>query len=100
MADFPLNRDRRKSDPDSDSIQDYAGALRTIRGARGLFLLLLLLSLFLQIGVYCAARWTQVLEPAQVEIAAPAEGANHFSTDRKRAAAVMFDAGSGRGTNR
>lgn len=75
MADFPLNPDRRKSDPDPDSIQDYAGALRTIRGARGLFLLLLLLSLFLQIGVYCAARWTQVLEPAQAEIATPIEGA-------------------------
>ncbi|MCP4251453.1 MAG: hypothetical protein GY778_30830 [bacterium] len=78
MADYPLNPNRRKSDPDSESTQDYAGAMRTIRAARGLFLLLLILSLLLQIGVYCAAHWTQVLEPAQAaqtEIAAPTEGA-------------------------
>ncbi|MCP4589735.1 MAG: hypothetical protein GY842_03235 [bacterium] len=59
-----------------ERLQDYSAALRTIRGARGVFLLILILSVLLQVGAYAAARWGNVLQPLPVlqkQLAAPAD---------------------------
>lgn len=77
MAEYPNPSDAAGSF-DSENYQDYAGALQTVRAARSIFLLLLVLSVLSHIGIYCAARWTQVLtttETVQEEIESPADDA-------------------------
>lgn len=77
-----------------EQLQDYSAALQTIRAARGVFLLILILSLLLHAAGYSAARWGEVLRPLpeiQKQLATPtdapgatvtpdAETAEHFST--------------------
>ena len=64
---------------DADNWQDYAGAMRTIRTTRRLFLLLLVLSLFVHGAAYGLGRWTRILsatETVQQEVESPSpEGA-------------------------
>jgi len=81
MSEYAPLTDATKNKADRENFLDYAGALRTISAARGLFLLLLILSLLLHLGVYCAGRWTRVFEPTQTAqadlvtpAASPAEG--------------------------
>lgn len=74
MADQPTPSDPGRGPAEADNWQDYAGAMRTIRAARGLFLLLLLLSLLTHLGVYGLGRWTRLLsdtEAAQQESQSP-----------------------------
>jgi hypothetical protein len=47
-------------------LRDYEAALGTVRGARGLFLLLLVVSLLIHIAAFCAVRWGNVLEATRV----------------------------------
>ncbi|HUU82502.1 MAG TPA: hypothetical protein VM243_03260 [Phycisphaerae bacterium] len=75
MADQPMPPVSGRAPAAPENWQDYAGAMRTIRAARGLFLLLLLLSLLTHGTVYALARWTQFLpatEAVQQEVQAPA----------------------------
>jgi hypothetical protein len=46
-----------------EQLQDYSAALGTIRAARGVFLLILVLSLLVHVAAYSAARWGHLLEP-------------------------------------
>ncbi|MCK4658928.1 MAG: hypothetical protein KAV82_05345 [Phycisphaerae bacterium] len=71
MSDQPIERPesvRVQRDPNRiEQLQDYSGALRTIRASRGVFLLILILSLLLHVGAYCATRWGGLLQPVVVE---------------------------------
>ena len=70
--------DRSKSQEDRESLADYAAAMRSIRAARGVFVLLLVLSLLIHIGAYAASKWGRVLaiqESSATDIAAPADEA-------------------------
>jgi hypothetical protein len=56
-------------------LHDYAAALGTIRAARGVFLLILVLSLLAHIAAYSAVRWGDVLAPKEtleLQLASPA----------------------------
>jgi hypothetical protein len=65
-------------DPASDEqarLRDYGAALRTVRAARGVFITLLILSLLIHVGAFCAVRWGHVLESAKMvekDVTAPA----------------------------
>jgi hypothetical protein len=48
-----------------DMLRDFESALRTIRSARGVFFLLLVLSLLVHIAAFAAVRWGHVLEAKQ-----------------------------------
>jgi hypothetical protein len=76
MADqLTPSRAGQQPPADAENWQDYAGAMRTIRAARGLFLLLLLLSLVIHAAAYSFGRWTQFLsetEAVQQEVQSPA----------------------------
>ncbi len=62
MADRPIpSHAGRTSSSEAENWQDYSGAMRTIRAARRLFLLLLVLSLLTHGAAYGLARWTQLL---------------------------------------
>ena len=74
MADQPTPSDPGRGPAEAGNWQDYAGAMRTVRAARGLFLVLLLLSLLTHLGVYGLGRWTRLLsdtEAAQQESQSP-----------------------------
>jgi hypothetical protein len=47
------------------TLRDFAAALRTIRAARGVFLLLLILSLLIHVAAFAAVRWGHVLSTVQ-----------------------------------
>ncbi|UCG15600.1 MAG: hypothetical protein JSV19_09925 [Phycisphaerales bacterium] len=52
--------------------RDYEAALRTVRSARGVFLVLLTLSLLVHVAAFCAVRWGHILtvvDAAEEEIA-------------------------------
>ncbi|MFH0980631.1 MAG: hypothetical protein V2A79_03720 [Planctomycetota bacterium] len=70
-------------------LQDYSAALRTIRAARGVFLLILILSLLVHVGAYSAARWGNVLKPLeeiQRQLATPtSRAAVHVQPDAETA---------------
>ena len=71
-----------------EQLQDYSAALRTIRAARGVFLLILILSLLLHAGAYSAAHWGGVLRPLegiQERIATPANEAGAVTPDAETA---------------
>lgn len=54
--------------------RDYEAALRTVRSARGVFLVLLTLSLVVHVAAFCAVRWGNILtvaHAAEEEIASP-----------------------------
>ncbi len=76
MTDRPIPSHAGKTpSAEAENWQDYSGAMRTIRAARRLFLLLLVLSLLTHGAVYGLARWTQLLsatEAVQQEVQAPA----------------------------
>jgi len=67
MSEPPLNRivsEREQSESNTariEQLQDYSAALRTLHAARGVFLLILILSLVLHVGAYAAVRWGDVL---------------------------------------
>lgn len=60
MADRPIMGQRVG---EGERLDDYAAALSTIRAGRSVFLLVLILSFVLNIGVYCAARWGKLIGP-------------------------------------
>jgi hypothetical protein len=51
--------------PDSDSFQDYTGALNTIRSARAWFFLILMLSLLTHLTAYGGSRWGHVFDASK-----------------------------------
>ena len=69
MSEQPIDRivtarEQRESDAErTEQLQDYSTALRSIRAARGVFLLILVLSLLVHVAAYSAAWWGQVLSP-------------------------------------
>lgn len=60
---MPSAREQVDTTERLEELQDYSAALKTIRAARGVFLLILILSLLLHIGAYSAAHWGGVLAP-------------------------------------
>ena len=85
MADYPTSSANAGVDSlETANYLDYSGAIKTVRGARSVFLLLLILSLLAHIGIYCAARWTNVLqttETVKAEIEAPSPEVAHGTID-------------------
>ena len=84
MSDQPIDkivtaRKQREADTErTEQLQDYSAALRSIRAARGVFLIILVLSLLLHVAAYSAAWWGDVLSPVsgvQEQLAAPADEA-------------------------
>ncbi len=76
-SDFS-GRSTKLSVEEQATLRDYEGALRTIRGARGVFLLFLILSLLVHVAAFCAVRWGDVLGAAKttesrIASTAPAE---------------------------
>ncbi len=76
-------RSTKLSVEEQATLRDYEGALRTVRGARGVFLLALILSLLTHMAAFCAVRWGGVLQAAttaesRLASTAPAE---HESTE-------------------
>jgi hypothetical protein len=94
MADNPPTApDPGDEAADTENCQDYAGAMRTISAARGLFLLLLVVSLLLQVGIYCISRWTNVLAPtplAEQEIASPSADTASGTVDLEEVSSPEF----------
>ncbi len=93
MADYLPASDSGKKPAEIENCQDYAGAMRAISSARGLFLLLLILSLLLHVGVYCCSRWTGIFAPTQAaadEIASPAPPVAPGTIDLEEAAQEDF----------
>ncbi|MHC4063768.1 MAG: hypothetical protein ACYSUQ_06035 [Planctomycetota bacterium] len=93
MANYPPTPEWSKKSADTENCQDYAGAMRTISAARGLFLLLLILSLLFHLGVYCCSKWTTLLAPTQIaeeEIASPSPEAAPGTIDLADAGQESF----------
>ncbi|MBN1511405.1 MAG: hypothetical protein JXB13_05275 [Phycisphaerae bacterium] len=66
-SDFS-GRSTKLSVEEQATLRDYEGALRTIRGARGVFLLFLILSLLVHLAAFASVRWGNILgAAAQVE---------------------------------
>ena len=70
MSDKPIDRivaarEQREAETErTEQLQDYSAALRSIRAARGVFLIILVLSLLLHVAAYSTAWWGDVLSPA------------------------------------
>ena len=70
MAEQPIDRNelvRRERETERlEQLQDHFAALGSIRAARGVFLLILVLSLLVHLGAYSAAKWGGILRPLEV----------------------------------
>jgi hypothetical protein len=62
-SDFS-GRSAKLSVEEQATLRDYEGALRTIRGARGVFLLFLILSLLVHVAAFASVRWGNILGAA------------------------------------
>lgn len=63
MSEKPAFGQRVAEGAKLEQVEDYGSALRTIRAARVVFLLVLVFSLLIHIGAYAAVRWGGILGP-------------------------------------